>query len=124
LSTRTPAPVRFACTLRWLANPLDWMFVPSAELAEIGAYTSPSAFGHDFAGIVDEAIGLAEHASRRCAVEGRHRSPIGRPRADHRGDPRRSADGSYRGDVPDQQVRDAVTLQAGRHVQGKVVITL
>jgi NADPH:quinone reductase-like Zn-dependent oxidoreductase len=33
---------------------MDWMFAADAELAEIGGYTLPSGFGHDFAGTVDE----------------------------------------------------------------------
>ena len=44
--------------------------------------------------------------------------------AAHRRDPRRPAHRAVAATFPVEQIRDAVTLQAGRHVHGKVVVTL
>jgi len=54
----------------------------------------------------------------------RQRRQIGCLKADNRRDPCRQDHRAYRRAFPIEQIRDAVTLQAGRHVHGRIVITL
>ena len=69
-------------------------------------------------------IAAIPQPARWRARDRRHRRDPGRHEAHHGRDPRRRDRRADRREVPDgAQIRDAVTLQAGRHVHGKIVIT-
>ncbi|MEV0037984.1 zinc-binding dehydrogenase [Streptomyces sp. NPDC050804] len=132
-----PGEVRVHVTAAGL-NPMDWGIASRPELAARFGISVPSGFGYDFGGIetAETALALGVPPERISTIAAGP-NPPGGVRAtggfDASPDTMERISGAILAGAitvpiaatfPIGQIRDAVTLQAGRHVHGKVVIRL